>query len=163
MWLMSACHRLLHCDATENKDLSMGEAVGVNYLVVSGLGCWPLLGVFDLIGKHIFTGFRCPVQIGWFESNFLVFCLQGRISIFCSTSCCDQYKTRKNILATCEHCKQEKVLFDTISYNQLDLVFCSESESTQQQLFTLYPCLQKVSWGFFHPNQVVELCTYIKT
>lgn len=54
--------------------------------------------------------------------------LQGRISMFCSRTCCDQYKTQTNVLATCEHCKQEKVLFDTISYNQQDLTFCSESE-----------------------------------
>lgn len=56
--------------------------------------------------------------------------LQGRICMFCSRTCCEQYKTQKNILAMCECCKQEKVLFDTISYNQQDLAFCSESELT---------------------------------
>lgn len=55
--------------------------------------------------------------------------------MFCSRACCDQYKTQKNILVMCECCKQEKVLFDTISYNQQDLVFCSESELTQQRPF----------------------------
>lgn len=50
--------------------------------------------------------------------------------MFCSKACCEQYKTQKNILIMCEFCKQEKVLFDTISYNQQDLIFCSESEST---------------------------------
>uniref|UniRef100_A0A4W6FBU1 TRASH domain-containing protein n=1 Tax=Lates calcarifer TaxID=8187 RepID=A0A4W6FBU1_LATCA len=39
----------------------------------------------------------------------------------------NSYKTQKNILALCECCKQEKVPFDTVSYNQQDLVFCSES------------------------------------
>ncbi|KAM9842309.1 zinc finger MYM-type protein 4-like [Aulostomus maculatus] len=52
---------------------------------------------------------------------------QGRISLFCCKTCCEQYKTQKNILAVCDWCKQEKVLFDTISYNQQDLFFCSEN------------------------------------
>lgn len=48
--------------------------------------------------------------------------------MFCSRACCDHYKTQKNIVVTCECCKQDKVLFDTISCNQQDLFFCSESE-----------------------------------
>uniref|UniRef100_A0A673C2N4 Zinc finger MYM-type protein 4-like n=1 Tax=Sphaeramia orbicularis TaxID=375764 RepID=A0A673C2N4_9TELE len=52
---------------------------------------------------------------------------QGRISMFCSNTCGEHYKTQKNILATCESCKQEKVLFEIISYNQRDLSFCSEN------------------------------------
>jgi len=48
--------------------------------------------------------------------------------MFCSKTCSEQYKTQKNIIGFCEYCKQEKVLFDTISYNQQDLSFCSESE-----------------------------------
>lgn len=59
------------------------------------------------------------------------YCLQGRISMFCSKTCCEQYKTQKNILVLCEYCAQEKVHFDTISYNQQDVVFCSEREFTQ--------------------------------
>lgn len=47
--------------------------------------------------------------------------------MFCGRKCCEHYKTQKNILIQCECCKQEKVHFDTISYNQQDLVFCSES------------------------------------
>ncbi|XP_035529892.1 zinc finger MYM-type protein 4-like [Morone saxatilis] len=62
-----------------------------------------------------------------FNIKPLLFSHQGRISMFCSRTCCEQYKTQKNILVMCEGCKQEKVLFDTISYNQQDLVFCSES------------------------------------
>ncbi|XP_045918869.1 zinc finger MYM-type protein 4 isoform X3 [Micropterus dolomieu] len=62
-----------------------------------------------------------------FDIKPVLFSHQGRISMFCSTTCCEQYKTQKNVLALCECCKQEKVLFDTISYNQQDLVFCSES------------------------------------
>ncbi|XP_078480436.1 zinc finger MYM-type protein 4-like [Lampetra planeri] len=52
---------------------------------------------------------------------------RGRISLFCSKTCCEQYKSQKNILAVCEYCSQEKVLFDTINYNQQDLIFCSEN------------------------------------
>ncbi|XP_028251240.1 zinc finger MYM-type protein 4-like isoform X2 [Parambassis ranga] len=62
-----------------------------------------------------------------FSSKPLLFSHQGRISMFCCRTCCDQYKTQKSSLAMCECCKQEKVIFDTINYNQQDLVFCSES------------------------------------
>nr|XP_020477615.1 zinc finger MYM-type protein 4-like isoform X2 [Monopterus albus] len=62
-----------------------------------------------------------------FNTKPLLFSHQGRISMFCSNMCCEQYKTQKNILALCEYCKQEKVHFDTIRYSQQDLVFCSES------------------------------------
>ncbi|XP_076604151.1 zinc finger MYM-type protein 4 isoform X2 [Chaetodon auriga] len=62
-----------------------------------------------------------------FNIKPLLFSHQGRICMFCSRTCCEQYKTQKNILMMCECCKQEKVLFDTISYNQQDLFFCSES------------------------------------
>lgn len=63
-----------------------------------------------------------------FSTRTFYFTLQGHISLFCSKTCCEQYKIQKNILAVCECCKQEKVVFETISYNQLDLFFCSESE-----------------------------------
>ncbi len=90
-----------------------------------------------LLHAHCFAAF-CVVAEG-FDSTLCTthhdgdntnddFCLQGRISMFCSGMCCEQYKTQKNILVTCEYCKQEKVLFDTISHNQQDLVFCSEGE-----------------------------------
>ncbi|XP_042356199.1 zinc finger MYM-type protein 4-like isoform X3 [Plectropomus leopardus] len=70
------------------------------------------------------TCHQCSNQI---NIKPLLFSHQGRISMFCSRKCCEQYKTQKNILIVCECCKQEKVHFDTISYNQQDLVFCSES------------------------------------
>ncbi|XP_026155953.1 zinc finger MYM-type protein 4-like isoform X2 [Mastacembelus armatus] len=70
------------------------------------------------------TCHQCSKQ---FNTKPLLFSNQGRISMFCSKPCCEQYKTQKNIVAPCEYCKQEKVLFDTITYNQQDLVFCSES------------------------------------
>ncbi|XP_019129180.2 zinc finger MYM-type protein 4-like isoform X3 [Larimichthys crocea] len=70
------------------------------------------------------TCHQCSKQ---FSFKPLLFSHQGRISMFCSKTCCEQYKTQKNILVMCECCKQEKVLFDTVSYNQQDLFFCSES------------------------------------
>ncbi|XP_033497990.1 zinc finger MYM-type protein 4-like isoform X3 [Epinephelus lanceolatus] len=70
------------------------------------------------------TCHQCSNQ---FSMKPLLFSHQGRISMFCGRKCCEQYKTQKNILIQCECCKQEKVHFDTISYNQQDLVFCSES------------------------------------
>ncbi|XP_071327127.1 zinc finger MYM-type protein 4-like isoform X2 [Trachinotus anak] len=70
------------------------------------------------------TCHQCSKQ---FNTKPLLFSHQSRISMFCSKTCCEQYKSQKNILALCECCKQEKVPFDIISYNQQELVFCSES------------------------------------
>ncbi|XP_053192108.1 zinc finger MYM-type protein 4 [Scomber japonicus] len=69
----------------------------------------------------------CHHCIKQFNIKPLLFSYQGRISMFCSETCGEQYKKQKNILALCEGCKQEKVHFDTISYNQEDLFFCSEN------------------------------------
>ncbi|KAK2891529.1 hypothetical protein Q8A73_017194 [Channa argus] len=69
------------------------------------------------------TCHQCSKQ---FNIKPLLFSHQGQISLFCSKMCCEQYKTQKNILAVCDFCKVEKVHFDTISYNQQDLAFCSE-------------------------------------
>lgn len=54
---------------------------------------------------------------------------QGRIAMFCGRACCEQFKTQKRVLAVCESCKQEKVLFVTLSFNQQDVHFCSDGES----------------------------------
>ncbi|XP_040055245.2 zinc finger MYM-type protein 4-like isoform X2 [Gasterosteus aculeatus] len=62
-----------------------------------------------------------------FNTKPLLFSHQGHISMFCSKTCCEQYKTQKKILIVCEFCKQEKVFFDTMNYNQQDLIFCGES------------------------------------
>ncbi|KAM9354882.1 zinc finger MYM-type protein 4-like [Pholidichthys leucotaenia] len=70
------------------------------------------------------TCHQCSKQ---FTSKPLLFCHQGRISMFCSKTCCEQYKTQKNVQAMCEWCKQENILFDTISYNHHDIFFCSEN------------------------------------
>ncbi|KAM3833892.1 LOW QUALITY PROTEIN: zinc finger MYM-type protein 4-like [Diretmus argenteus] len=67
---------------------------------------------------------QCSKQ---FSTKPLLFSYQGRIHMFCNKACCEQYKTQRNILAVCECCKQDKVLYDIINYNQQDLVFCSES------------------------------------
>ncbi|XP_034015980.1 zinc finger MYM-type protein 4-like [Thalassophryne amazonica] len=73
------------------------------------------------------TCHKCSKQFGL---KPVLFSHQGCMSLFCSKVCCDQYKIQKNILAHCEYCKQEKVLFDVINYNQQELFFCSESESS---------------------------------
>ncbi|XP_047466994.1 zinc finger MYM-type protein 4-like isoform X2 [Mugil cephalus] len=70
------------------------------------------------------TCHQCSKQ---FSSKPMLFSHQGRIFMFCNKTCCDHYKTQKNILALCECCKQEKVIYDIISYNQQDLVICSEN------------------------------------
>ncbi|XP_074547591.1 zinc finger MYM-type protein 4-like isoform X2 [Halichoeres trimaculatus] len=70
------------------------------------------------------TCHQCSKQ---FNIKPLVLSHQGQISIFCSRTCSEQFKIQKNILGMCESCKQERVLFDTISYNQQEVSFCSGS------------------------------------
>uniref|UniRef100_UPI0037E988C6 zinc finger MYM-type protein 4-like n=1 Tax=Semicossyphus pulcher TaxID=241346 RepID=UPI0037E988C6 len=70
------------------------------------------------------TCHQCNKQ---FNVKPLLFSYQGRISMFCSRTCSEQYKTQKNILILCECCKQERVVFDTISYNQQEVSVCSDS------------------------------------
>ncbi|KAM6912784.1 zinc finger MYM-type protein 4-like [Xenentodon cancila] len=78
-------------------------------------------------GANNFTKLSCHQCSKQFITKPLLFSHQGRISMFCSKMCSEQYKIQKNILASCECCKQEKVLYDTISYNHQDLFFCSEN------------------------------------
>ncbi|XP_024863783.1 zinc finger MYM-type protein 4 isoform X3 [Kryptolebias marmoratus] len=70
------------------------------------------------------TCHQCSKQ---FNTKPLLLSHQGRITVFCSKPCSVQYRTQKNILAVCETCKQEKVLLETVNYNQQDLFFCSEN------------------------------------
>lgn len=51
---------------------------------------------------------------------------QDSISIFCSDACCYEYKSRRNIMATCGQCKQEKLLYEKISSNDEDVAFCGD-------------------------------------
>ncbi|XP_041668209.1 zinc finger MYM-type protein 4 isoform X2 [Cheilinus undulatus] len=69
------------------------------------------------------TCHQCSKQ---FNMKPLLFSFQGRIAMFCSKPCSEQYKTQKKILAVCESCKQEKVPFDTFSHNQQEVSVCSE-------------------------------------
>ncbi|XP_062253798.1 zinc finger MYM-type protein 4-like isoform X3 [Platichthys flesus] len=82
-------------------------------------------------GGHIDTSIlTCHQCSKHFSNKPTLFSHQGRISMFCSTTCCEQYKTQKNILAVCECCKREKVPFEILSNNQQELVFCSENCKT---------------------------------
>ncbi|XP_076015505.1 zinc finger MYM-type protein 4-like [Genypterus blacodes] len=62
-----------------------------------------------------------------FSTKPLLFSQHGRISMFCSKACSEQYKTQKNILGFCEYCKVDKVIYEVINYNQQDVTFCSEN------------------------------------
>jgi len=48
--------------------------------------------------------------------------------MFCGAACCEQYKAQQNIMAQCESCKLENVVFEVMTYNEQDRVFCSQSE-----------------------------------
>ncbi|CAJ1074037.1 zinc finger MYM-type protein 4-like isoform X2 [Xyrichtys novacula] len=70
------------------------------------------------------TCHQCSRQ---FKMKPVLFCHQGQISIFCNRVCAEQYKTQKNLQVVCDCCKQEKVLHETINYNQQEVSFCSEN------------------------------------
>ncbi|XP_061598825.1 zinc finger MYM-type protein 4-like isoform X3 [Cololabis saira] len=78
-------------------------------------------------GANNFTKLTCHQCSKQFNTKPLLFSHQGRISMFCSKICSEQYKTQKNILGLCDCCKQEKVLHETMSYNHQDLFLCSEN------------------------------------
>ncbi|CAL8271511.1 unnamed protein product [Merluccius merluccius] len=44
-----------------------------------------------------------------------------------------QYKAQKNIMAQCESCKLENVVFEVLTYNEQDRIFCSQSCKQQFQ------------------------------
>ncbi|XP_013865076.1 zinc finger MYM-type protein 4 [Austrofundulus limnaeus] len=83
-----------------------------------------------------------------FNTKPLLLSHQGHFFIFCSKPCSDHYKVQKNVLAVCESCQQEKVLFDTITYNQQDLFFCSENCKLRfRQERSCRPCTFCASFG----------------
>ncbi|XP_061650929.1 zinc finger MYM-type protein 4-like isoform X2 [Phyllopteryx taeniolatus] len=69
------------------------------------------------------TCHQCTKQ---FITKPLLFGHRDRISVFCSMTCCDLYKTQNNIHVMCEVCRRDKVPFDTIHYNGKDIFFCSK-------------------------------------
>ncbi|KAK0132547.1 Zinc finger MYM-type protein 4 [Merluccius polli] len=68
-----------------------------------------------------------------FDTKPLLFSYQGHISMFCNAACCEQYKAQKNIMAQCESCKLENVVFEVLTYNEQDRIFCSQSCKQQFQ------------------------------
>ncbi|KAG7510776.1 zinc finger MYM-type protein 4-like isoform X2 [Solea senegalensis] len=78
-------------------------------------------------GQGVATKLTCHQCSSQFNTKPQLYSHQGRISVFCSVACSQQYKIQKNILAQCESCKQEKVPFDIFNYNQQDVVLCSET------------------------------------
>ncbi|XP_030212048.1 zinc finger MYM-type protein 4 isoform X2 [Gadus morhua] len=62
-----------------------------------------------------------------FDTKPLLFSYQGRISMFCGAACCEQYKTQRNIMAPCESCKLDNVVFEVVTFDQQDRVFCSQT------------------------------------
>ncbi|CAL8285683.1 unnamed protein product [Lota lota] len=105
-----------------------------------------------------------------FDTKPLLFSYQGRISMFCDAACCEQYKTQKNIMAPCESCKLENVVFEVMTFNELDRVFCSQSckqqfqeEATAGNKFSWRPCsyCSCVSQKMLHSHysgRVEEFC-----
>ena len=50
--------------------------------------------------------------------------------MFCDAGCCEQYKIQKNIMAPCESCRLENVVFEVLTFNQRERVFCSQGEGS---------------------------------
>ncbi|XP_047200738.1 zinc finger MYM-type protein 4 isoform X4 [Girardinichthys multiradiatus] len=84
------------------------------------------------------TCYQCSKQ---FSNKPLLLTHQGRISLFCSKACCDQYNTQKNVLTVCDCCKEEKILHEVTSFGQQDVFFCSENcKQFFKQERALRPC-----------------------
>ncbi|KAM4724197.1 LOW QUALITY PROTEIN: zinc finger MYM-type protein 4-like [Anableps anableps] len=99
----------------------------------------PVKSVEDGLSDAItLTCCQCSKQ---FSNKPLLLTHQGRILLFCSKSCCDQYNTQKNVLSMCDCCKEEKVLYEVTSFGQQDVFFCSENcKQFFKQERALRPC-----------------------
>uniref|UniRef100_A0A8B9J916 Si:ch211-255f4.7 n=1 Tax=Astyanax mexicanus TaxID=7994 RepID=A0A8B9J916_ASTMX len=51
---------------------------------------------------------------------------KNHVGLFCSRLCCDSYKREKDVKATCEYCKEEKILKDITMYEHKLRPFCCE-------------------------------------
>ncbi|XP_036007051.1 zinc finger MYM-type protein 4 isoform X2 [Fundulus heteroclitus] len=101
----------------------------------------PLKPVEDGLSDAVkLTCYQCTKK---FSHKPLLLTHQGRISLFCSKMCCDQYNIQKNVLAVCDCCKEEKVLYEVTSLGQQDVFFCSEN------------CKQ-----FFKQDRALRPCSY---
>ncbi|MFT7811042.1 zinc finger MYM-type protein 3 isoform X1 [Arapaima gigas] len=63
---------------------------------------------------NMFTG--KPVILDW----------QDTIFQFCCKECCEDYKRLHGVVCICEHCKQEKLLYEKIKFSGVEKNFCSE-------------------------------------
>ncbi|XP_048838844.1 zinc finger MYM-type protein 3-like isoform X1 [Brienomyrus brachyistius] len=51
---------------------------------------------------------------------------QDSIFQFCCKECCEDYKRLHGVVSVCEHCKQEKLLYEKIKFSGVEKNFCSE-------------------------------------
>ncbi|NP_001272816.1 zinc finger MYM-type protein 6 isoform b [Mus musculus] len=61
-----------------------------------------------------------------FCSSNCVLAFQGRMFMFCSKACCDEYKRQNKVKALCDYCKLQKTIEDTVRFSGIDKPFCSE-------------------------------------
>lgn len=47
---------------------------------------------------------------------------------FCGKTCCDEYKKINSVMSTCEYCKTEKIIKETVRFSGIDKSFCSEGK-----------------------------------
>lgn len=55
---------------------------------------------------------------------------QGKMFQFCGKTCCDEYKKINSVMSTCEYCKTEKIIKETVRFSGIDKSFCSEGEKS---------------------------------
>ncbi|XP_038128182.1 zinc finger MYM-type protein 4-like isoform X1 [Cyprinodon tularosa] len=106
----------------------------------------PLKPVEDGLSDAVkLTCYQCSKK---FSSKPLLLTHQGRISLFCSKGCCDQYNIQKNVLTMCSCCKEEKILYEVTNLGPQDVFFCSENcKQTFKQDRSLRPCSYCCSLG----------------
>ncbi|KAM4871762.1 zinc finger MYM-type protein 6 isoform 2-T2 [Thomomys bottae] len=51
---------------------------------------------------------------------------KGRMFLFCSITCSEEYKRRNKVMAMCDYCKLQKIIKETVRFSGVDKPFCSE-------------------------------------
>ncbi|XP_053564502.1 zinc finger MYM-type protein 2 [Bombina bombina] len=80
-------------------------------------------------GQHSSTSdiqLKCNYCKNVFSSKPETLEWENKVSQFCSTNCCEDYKKLHCIVTYCEYCQEEKTLHDTMKFSGVKKPFCSE-------------------------------------
>lgn len=75
---------------------------------------------------HLFLKLTCLQCSLLFATKPELLFYKGRMFMFCSKACCDEYKRQNKVKALCDYCKLQKTIEDTVRFSGIDKPFCSE-------------------------------------